>query len=130
VPASSSIKEGTAMQLTTRTSTTATTAVVGQKRESAPMTTAAAIKLVDLLSTDDAFRDAFMHDARPALEAWGFDPYTCDFFWYDCKIGITSLASKATIAAAREEIIAMLMRNLNQTTPQLDSGLDSKRRLK
>lgn len=95
-----------------------------------PMTTGAAVKLIDLLATSDEFRDEFMHDARTALESWHFDQHTLDFFWFDCKIGITRLAPKETIAAAREEILTMLTGALNQTTPRLDSGLDGKRTLK
>ncbi len=100
------------------------------KPRSVPMTNQAAIKLVDLLATSDEFRDVFMRDARTALETWQFDQNTIDWFWWDCKMGITQLASKEVIAAARDEIVSMLMAELNQTTPRLDTGLESQRRLR
>ena len=100
------------------------------KARTVPMTRQAAVKLVDLLATSDEFRDEFMLDARTALESWHFDQHTIDFFWFDCKIGITRLASKETIASAREEILAMLAAGFDQTTPQLDAGLNGRRTLK
>lgn len=103
---------------------------IAAKPSAKPMRPAAAMKLVDLLATDDAFRKAFMADARPALEAWGFEDADVSDFWFDCKMGISELAPKEVIAAAREEILSMLTSILAQTTPRLDSGLDSSRRLK
>jgi|GEM_PF-325961 len=100
------------------------------KPRAVPMSRPAAIKLVDLLATSDEFRDVFMRDARMALETWQFDQDTIDWFWWDCKMGISQLAPKEVIAEARNEIVSMLMTALNQTTPQLDSGLQSSRRLK
>ena len=100
------------------------------KPRTVPMSRPAAIKLVDLLATSDEFRDVFMRDARMALETWQFDQDTIDWFWWDCKMGISQLAPKEVIAEARNEIVSMLMTALNQTTPQLDSGLQSSRRLK
>ena len=95
-----------------------------------PMSRPAAIKLVDLLASSDDFRDAFMLDARTALESWHFDQHAIDYFWFDCKIGITQLAPKDVIASAREDIVAMLTAGFNQTVPQLDTGLETRRRLK
>ena len=109
--------------LNTRPATTA-------KPRPVPMSRPAAIKLVDLLATSDEFRADFMRDARSALESWHFDQHCVDYFWFDCKIGITRLASKETIASAREEIVAMLTAGFNQTVPQLDTGLETRRTLK
>ena len=100
------------------------------KPRTVPMSRPAAIKLVDLLATSDEFRDVFMRDARMALETWQFDQDTIDWFWWDCKMGISQLASKEVIEEARGEIIAMLMSKLDQTVPNLDSGLESQRRLR
>ena len=100
------------------------------KPRTVPMSRPAAIKLVDLLATSDEFRDVFMRDARMALETWQFDQDTIDWFWWDCKLGINQLASKEVIAEARNEIIAMLMAGMAQTTPNLDSGREAGRRLK
>ena len=100
------------------------------KPRTVPMSRPAAIKLVDLLATSDEFRDVFMRDARMALETWQFDQDTIDWFWWDCKMGINQLASKEVISEARGEIISMLMSKLDQTVPNLDSGLESQRRLR
>ncbi|RDY65589.1 NHLP-related RiPP peptide [Lysobacter soli] len=100
------------------------------KPRTVPMSRTAAIKLVDLLATSDEFRDVFMRDARMALETWQFDQDTIDWFWWDCKMGINQLASKEVISEARGEIISMLMSKLDQTVPNLDSGLESQRRLR
>ena len=100
------------------------------KTRTVPMNRPTAIKLVDLLATNDEFRDVFMRDARMALETWQFDQDTIDWFWWDCKMGITQLAPKEVIRAAQEEILSMLLAGLGQTVPQLDSGLESSRRLK
>ena len=100
------------------------------KSRTVPMSRQAAIKLIDLLATSDEFRDVFMRDARTALETWQFDDETIGGFWWECKMGITQLAPKEVILAAKDEILAMLLARLDQTTPQLDSGLQSSRRLK
>jgi putative modified peptide len=100
------------------------------KPRTVPMSRPAAIKLVDLLATSDEFRDVFMRDARMALETWQFDQDTIDWFWWDCKMGISQLAPKEVIAEARNEILSMLMGMLNQTVPQLDTGLESQGRLR
>ena len=100
------------------------------KPRTVPMSRQAAIKLVDLLATSDEFRSVFMRDARTALETWRFDQDTIDWFWWDCKMGISQLASKEMIAEARNEIVSMLMGALAQATPKLDSGRDGSRRLK
>jgi putative modified peptide len=100
------------------------------KPRTVPMSRPEAIKLVDLLATSDEFRDVFMRDARMALETWQFDQETFDFFWWDCKMGISQLAPKEIIAEARDEIVSMLMSVLNQTVPRLDCGLEGRRRLK
>lgn len=100
------------------------------KPQAVPMSRQAAIKLVDLLATSDEFRGVFMRDARMALETWQFDQDTIDWFWWDCKMGINQLASKEIIAEARDEILSMLVAGLNQTTPQLDSGLEGQKHLR
>lgn len=64
-------------------------------------------RLLDLLCTDDAFRDLFVKDTKAALEVAGFvdekifpNPAIC--FWP--RTG--KLASKEDISAAREKLIA------------------------
>ncbi|RDY65590.1 NHLP-related RiPP peptide [Lysobacter soli] len=98
----------------------------GQSR-TMPMSRQAAIKLIDLLATSDEFRAVFIRDPRTALETWQFDDETIRGSWWECTMGITQLAHKEVISAAKEEILSMLLAGLDQTTPQLDSGLKSRR---
>ncbi len=112
------------MNLTTRS--TATTPAPLRTVPSAPLSAAATDRLLHLLSTDDTFRERFQANPRQAIEADGFDEDTLLAFPFGCFIGV-ELASKSVIAGARQEIRAMLLRGLNQTTPTLDAGTDRAR---
>jgi putative modified peptide len=107
----------------------------------APLDAAVADRLLDLLSTDDLFRERFQRDHLAALRSIGHespDPAAmtaCGLAlasapepFRECKV--TELAPKDVIAAARGEIRAMLLRGLAQTTPQLDTGPSASRRLR
>lgn len=107
------------MNLTTRS--TASSPSLAHNVHSEPLSAAATDRLLHLLSTDDSFRERFQADPRQAMEAVGFDEETLLAFPYDCFMGV-ELASKPVIAGAREEIRAMLLRGLDQTTPQLDAN--------
>jgi putative modified peptide len=101
----------------------------------APLDPALADRLLDLLSTDDLFRERFQRDHLAALRTIGYESPTpgqmtaCGEIaafaasepFRDCKV--RQLASKETISAARLEVKAMLLQGLNQTVPQLDTGL-------
>jgi putative modified peptide len=100
----------------------------------APLDAAIADRLLDLLSTDDLFRERFQRDHIAALRSIGHEspspgamtacgllPEASTQPFEDCKV--TRLAPKQVIAAARGEIRAMLLKGLNQTVPQLDVGL-------
>jgi putative modified peptide len=102
----------------------------------APLDPAIADRLLDLLSTDDDFRAQFQRDHLGALRTLGYESPSpgqmtaCGLVlasapepFRDCKV--TDLAPKEAIAAARGEIMAMLLRGLNQTTPRLDAGTDT-----
>ena len=78
-------------------------------------------RLLELLSTDDMFRDLFRRKPYQALAQVGFSPADRED-WPDCFFGIT-LASKRQIAESRAEIRNMLLQGLNHTTPQLDARL-------
>ena len=107
-----------------------------------PLDPALADRLLDLLSTDDLFRERFQRDHLAALRTIGYESPTpgqmtaCGELsptaalepFRECKVH--ELASKDAIADAREEIRGMLLRGLNQTTPRLDCGLESARRLR
>lgn len=93
-------------------------------------------RLLDLLSTDDAYRARFQHDPRAALAEIGYVapgparmaangglPVAMPEALVDCKV--ETLAPKEVIAAARAEIRAMLLQGLTQQTPKLDTGLET-----
>lgn len=103
---------------------------------SAPLSADITDRLLDLLSTDDLYRDRFQADPRAALVEIGYLPLpeagmtACGALpeklpeaLIDCTV--TNLAPKEAIAAARAEIRAMLTRGLNQQTPKLDTGLEA-----
>ena len=77
-------------------------------------------RLLDRLSTDDAYRLLFQSDPHQALAQIGFNPADGEG-WPDCFFGI-ALASKQAIAQARTEIQFMLLRGLDQTVPNLNAG--------
>lgn len=104
------------------------TQVSTRKKRAAPLDPQVADRLLDLLSTDDAFRKLFSRDPREALAQAGFVNTTDMPSPADCKIW--PLASKSQIAAARDEIKKMFTSGLDQTTPQLDASFGGKYRLK
>ena len=102
------------------------------KALTAPLDPTIAHRLLDLLSTDDLFRERFQNDHIAALRSIGHEspeagqmtacgllPSAQPEAFRDCKV--QELASKEAIAGAREEILAMLTQGLNQTTPKLDA---------
>ena len=102
----------------------------------APLEARIADRLLDLLSTDDGFRDRFQRDHLSALAEIGYVPQepgamtACGLVaaarpepLRDCKV--KQLASKEAIQEAKHEIRAMLLRGLSQDVPQLDTGLSS-----
>lgn len=104
-----------------------------RKTTTAPLEAKVADRLLDLLSTDDLFRERFQHDHLAALRSIGYQPpapgqmTACGTVpaaalepFADCKV--RKLAPKETIKASREEIRTMLLQGLNQTTPRLDVG--------
>lgn len=100
------------------------------KRRSAPLDPQVADRLLDLLSSDDAFRSLFMSNPREALAQVGFVNETELASPHFCFGGISKLASKAQIAGAQEEIRKMLISGLAYHTPQLDVGITGRRTLR
>ena len=113
------------------------------KPVTAPLSAEISDRLLDLLSTDDAYRALFQADPRRALEeigyvspsparmtACGAQPVQEREALIDCKIN--DLASKDAIIAARSEIHCMLTRGLTQGAPRLDAsdGTSNVRRLR
>lgn len=104
------------------------------KIASAPLSAEIADRLLDLLSTDDAYRVRFQADPRAALyeigyqssvqgsmTACGMAPAAIPETLIDCKV--QDLASKEEIKAARQEIRTMLTQGLTHIAPQLDTAL-------
>lgn len=108
--------------------------------KTAPLDPQIADKLLDLLSTDDAFRELFSSDPQAALAQAGYRPVqggsaarsASDTSIAGMAFGgcctVKELASKEAIAGARDAIRTMLTSGLGQTPPQLDAGLSSDRR--
>jgi putative modified peptide len=108
----------------------------------APLDPALADRLLDLLSTDDLFRERFQRDHLAALRTIGYEspnpgqmtacgevvPEASTEPFRDCKV--KQLASKNVISEARGEIKAMLLSGLDQTVPQLDVGLRARHTLR
>jgi putative modified peptide len=114
---------------------------MASKTKSAPLDPQIADRLLDLLSTDDSFRERFEHDPRAALHEIGYEspmpakmtacgslPAPDPEALIDCKV--ENLATKEAIAAARDEIRAMLTSGMAQTPPQLDTVETASRRLR
>ncbi|MHB8912072.1 MAG: NHLP-related RiPP peptide [Lysobacter sp.] len=102
-------------------------ATTAKKQRSAPLEPQVADRLLDLLSTDDMFRQLKRHPGK-ALAQVGFVESTSAPSPFGCFFGISQLASKAQIAEARGEIRAMLTPGLSQTTPNLDAANHAGRR--
>ena len=84
----------------------------------AGLETKVANRLLDLLSTDDAFRDLFVKDTKAALELAGYLhdarlPHPAMCFWPPSG----ALAPKAAIAAAREKLMTLVCSIQGQECP-------------
>lgn len=103
------------------------------KPVTAPLSPEIADRLLDLLSADDTFREAFQRDHLAALRTIGYESpepakmTACGITvaaqpepFAGCKV--EELAPKEVIRTAREEIRKMLTSGLAQTTPSLDTA--------
>lgn len=110
----------------------------GEGKKTAPLDPKIADRLLDLLSTDDGFRELFAKDPKAALGQVGYQADATVAARGEnaaealassdgcCKV--SALASKEVILEARDAIRSMLTSNMSQIIPQLDSGLDTDRR--
>lgn len=100
---------------------------------SAPLDPKVADKLLDLLSSDNAFRRLFRKDPQAALAQVGHPEAkaavaalkkggTAPALTTASCCQLTSIAPKATIIRARAELKSMLTSGLAQNPPQLDAG--------
>lgn len=89
-----------------------------------------AVRLIDLLSTDDGFRERFMTDTVSALRDIGHiaDVAELEAFVKCCLPGVV-LAEKQLIADARDVIQKMLIRGGNYSVPALDANIAAGRQL-
>lgn len=79
-------------------------------------------RLLDLLSSDDAFRDLFSSDPASALAQVGHHADATGLAQLGQRLAVQQLAPKETIAAARDEIRASLTSGLSMQPIQLDTG--------
>lgn len=89
-------------------------------------------KLVDLLATDDKFRELFSTDMLAALKTVGYTPddmTELEAFIRTCCSNV-KLASKEAIAQSKEEISKMLTSGGHQSVPALDANQGTGRTLK
>lgn len=94
--------------------------------------TSTAAKLVDLLATDDKFRELFSTDMVAALKAVGHAPddiTELEAFVRTCCSNI-KLADKETIAHSKDQISSMLTSGGNHSIPALDANQGMGRTLK
>ena len=90
-------------------------------------------RLLDLLGSDDSFRELFQQDPAAALEQIGYRSSvggnalaaTGGRSSISGCIGVRALASKEQIQAARSELKSMLLAGLGQTSPQLDASVSA-----
>lgn len=118
------------MQTIVATSTHTQVSASGTKKRSAPLDPMVADKLLDLLSTDNAFRRLFKRDPRKALEQVGFVQSAIQVTPAGCFLGITKLASKAEIIRSRDALKTMLTSGLAYLPVQLDAASGGAQRLK
>lgn len=97
--------------------------------KSAPLDSALADRLLDLLSTDDVFRKRFAQDPRSALDSLGFNqdhttmPSATERLpapFSTCRV--VQLASKKDIAAARAELRLALTQGLAYISPNFEAS--------
>ena len=88
----------------------------------APLTPKVADRLLELLASDDQFRDLFARDPAAALIQAGHQANADDLATLKRQLKVRQLAPKEAIAAARDEIRASLTSALAMQPIQLDTG--------
>lgn len=101
----------------------------------APLGADVAEKLLDLLSSDDAFRAQFQANPVEALKTIGyvapaFGAQVGDLSVPFAACSVVQLASPDLISAARQELKATLVKGLAYHTPTFESGTLERRTLK
>ena len=91
------------------------------KKTSARIDPQVADRLLELLGTDDVFRQLFKNDPARALKKVGFVESATEVSPAVCFMGIAKLASKAAIIQSRESIRANLTAGLGMVPIQLNA---------
>ncbi|MCC5069844.1 NHLP-related RiPP peptide [Xanthomonas campestris pv. raphani] len=94
----------------------------------APLQPDAAHKLLDLLATDDEFRDLFKNDPKAALIQVGHPAEEAELLAAQLKV--ETLADKAAIAQARDDIHANLTSSVSMQPIRLNVPSGSSPQLK
>lgn len=90
------------------------------KKTSARIEPQVADRLLELLGTDDVFRQLFKNDPRQALLRVGFVESASEISPVGCLTGIENLASKAAILGSSAELKAVLTSGLALSPIQLN----------
>ena len=90
------------------------------KKTSARIEPQVADRLLELLGTDDVFRQLFKNDPKQALQKVGFIESASEASPAVCFMGIEKLASKAEILGSRAALKIMLTSGLSQSPIQLN----------
>ncbi|MDV2450798.1 NHLP-related RiPP peptide [Xanthomonas hortorum] len=93
-----------------------------------PLKPDVAHKLLDLLATDDQFRDLFKKDPKDALLQVGHSAEDIELL--ASQLRVEKLADKATIAQARDEMYASLTSSVNMQPIRLNVPSGSSPQLK
>ncbi len=94
----------------------------------APLKPDTAHRLLDLLATDDGFRDLFKNDPKAALVQVGHPPE--DAALLAAQLKVETLADKASIAQARDDIHVSLTSSVNMQPIRLNVPSGSTPQLK
>lgn len=105
------------------------------KRDAPSLSPAVASRLLDLLSTDNAFRRLFKSDPLAALVRAGYDPAADKKHRPHgedpvCCLKVDRIAPKQAIINARESLHEYLTSGLGMTPIQLNLGSTASRRLR
>ncbi|MGH8025562.1 MAG: NHLP-related RiPP peptide [Pseudoxanthomonas sp.] len=90
------------------------------KKAAARIDPQVADRLLELLGTDDVFRQLFKNDPQQALQKVGFVESASEVSPAVCFMGIEKLASKTAILNSRAELKAMLTSGLGHQPIQLN----------
>jgi putative modified peptide len=100
-------------------------------KKTAPIDAETAEKLLELLGTDDDFRQKFQEDPSAALEAIGYSSEGLESAASNLEsasllqpfsaCSVLKLASKDQILAAKQELTATLVQGLAYNTPTLEA---------